>query len=155
MAHVRTSHSQHWSDYSKSYASAPIDIVIAHVYVLWDLRFNIFLFSSFQTSSIILAGIVQRTIILSIMGSPTFRRTVRMKKLIREYWKEKLIRSILTLYYMRKSFYGCHMWSRNCLPFWSTWVYPRFSWVRDARFLVFCVVFCISLLVPLSNDFLI
>ena len=42
----------------------------------------------------------------------------------------------------------CHMWNRNCLPFRSTRVHPRFfSGVRVARFLVFSVVFCRSLFV--------
>jgi hypothetical protein len=40
------------------------------------------------------------------------------------------------------------MWNRNCLPFQSTRVHPRFfNGVRVARFLVFSVVFCRPLFV--------
>ena len=44
---------------------------------------------------------------------------------------------------------GCHMWSRNCLPFRSTWLNPCFCGVRVVRCLVFNVMFCRSLFVPL------
>jgi len=37
-----------------------------------------------------------------------------------------------------------YMWSRNYLPYRSSWVHPRFSAVRVARSLVFCVVFCMN-----------
>jgi hypothetical protein len=40
---------------------------------------------------------------------------------------------------------GCHMWSRNSLPFRSTRFHPGFSVVRVARSLVFCAMSCISL----------
>jgi hypothetical protein len=43
------------------------------------------------------------------------------------------------------------MWNRNCLPFRCTWIHNRFlSVVRVARYLIFCVVFCISLFILLS-----
>jgi hypothetical protein len=47
----------------------------------------------------------------------------------------------------------CHMWSRNCWPFQSTWVHPGFSGVCVARSLVFCVMFHRSLFVLLSLFF--
>ena len=40
-----------------------------------------------------------------------------------------------------------HIWNRNCLPFQSTWIHPRFlvHVVPIARSLVFCVGLCRSL----------
>ena len=46
-----------------------------------------------------------------------------------------------------------HMWSRNCLPFRSTWVPSVVNGVRVTRSLVFSVMFCILLLVLLSFFF--
>jgi len=35
---------------------------------------------------------------------------------------------IIALYCIDMNMVGiiCPMWSRNCLPFWNTWVYPWF-----------------------------
>ena len=42
----------------------------------------------------------------------------------------------------------CPWWSRNGLPFWSVWVYPRFfGRVRVSGSFVFCVVLCRPLFV--------
>jgi hypothetical protein len=40
---------------------------------------------------------------------------------------------------------GCHMWSRKCLPFWSTWVDPQFFGgvrVAQSSVSVLCFVDC-------------
>ena len=41
---------------------------------------------------------------------------------------------------------GNHTWSRNCFPFRITWNHPGLNGVCVVRSLVFCVVFCRSLL---------
>ena len=47
---------------------------------------------------------------------------------------------------------GCHQWNRNCSPFRSTQVHPRFQW--GSCYLIFsftvCVMFCRSLFVLMS-----
>ena len=39
----------------------------------------------------------------------------------------------------------CYMWNKNYSPFRSTWVHPSpvFRGVRDARYLIFCVMYCL------------
>jgi hypothetical protein len=49
---------------------------------------------------------------------------------------------------------GCHMRSRNCSLFRSTWIQPHILvGVQVARFSAFCVVFCVSLFLLLSFFF--
>ena len=63
-------------------------------------------------------------------------------------WNKVLNNSWIILLIIDKSqmssISGCHVLSRNCLPFRSTWVHPRFL-VGVARSLVFCIIFCRSL----------
>jgi len=49
---------------------------------------------------------------------------------------------------------GCHMWNRKCLPFRSPECTSVFCyWIRVARSLAFCVMFCRPLFVLLSFFF--
>ena len=41
------------------------------------------------------------------------------------------------------------LFSRNYLPFWSTWVHPGFKWDWCSAIFVFCVMLCRSLFVLL------
>ena len=63
-------------------------------------------------------------------------------------WKNVLYNSWIMILIIVKSqmssISGCHVLSRNCLPFRSTWVHPRFL-VGVARPFVFCIIFCRSL----------
>ena len=45
---------------------------------------------------------------------------------------------------------GCPKWSRDCLPFCSTWVHTHFCKVRVGQSFVSCEVICRSLLAFLS-----
>jgi hypothetical protein len=63
-------------------------------------------------------------------------------------WNKVLNNSWIILLIIDKSqmssISGCHVLSRNCLPFRSTWVHSRFL-VGVARSFVFCIIFCRSL----------
>jgi hypothetical protein len=60
--------------------------------------------------------------------------------------------SWLVIVFLARVARRCNMWSRNCLPFRSTWVHPGFCGVHVTRSLVFCVMFCPSLFVLFPFD---